>query len=123
MGIHVLPMPRSEPLTAYSAMSIGKPSDPARRYSTPSGTTSGLAPIARMMNGANAKTTAVHSNPQTSAAMTAVCSPSCTRDRSPAPMSRATTAVEPTSMASAPESGIQNISEPMPTAASPSAPT
>ena len=123
IGIHVLPMPRSEPLTAYSAISIGKPSEPARRYSTPSGCDFGLRAHRAHDDGANVKTIAVQSSPQTSAAMIAVCSPSCTRERSPAPMSRATTAVEPTSIASAPASGIQNSSEPMPTAASPSAPT
>ncbi len=84
---------------------------------------SGRAPIARMSHGASVKTTAVHTSPQASAATIAVWSPSWTRERSPAPTSRATTAVEPTSIASAPDRGIQNISAPRPTAASPSAPT
>ncbi|MDP9238269.1 MAG: hypothetical protein M3P30_12905 [Chloroflexota bacterium] len=44
------------------------------------------------------KTTAVQKIPHTRAAMIAVCRPNCTRERSPAPMSRATTAVEPTSI-------------------------
>lgn len=123
IGIHVFPMPRSEPLTAYHAISIGNPSEPARRYSTPSRRTSGCAPMIRMSSGADANTTSVHSRPHATAAMIAVCSPACTPARSPAPASRATTAVDPTSTASAPASGIQNNSAPMPTAARPSAPT